>query len=263
MKKKQLTAEIQPSVGEYRAGSARILKGNIYTLSCFVSGPDESWTKEEKKQMLKKLRESLLWLEKQARRYNVSVNFDAKGVYWLEKDIKLPTIVRGTGSGNEPVDWVQKLLYKVGYSSTLDFIDWVTKNTNCTNTQVLIFVKGKGRSYAIPTTTKHNKERYFVEGAVLYQKYSTGREKPSAPIAHEILHLYGAWDLYETFRQSAENAQRAKKRYPNSIMLRSSVKNIDILEVDEISAWRVGWNTNPKDWYATFEPNKPFTRNKK
>ena len=38
--------------------------------------------------------------------------------------------------------------------------------------------------------------------------------------------------------QSAENAQRAKKRYPNSIMLRSSVNNIDVLEVDEISAWR-------------------------
>ena len=56
MKKKQLTAHIQPSVGEYRAGSARILKGNIYTLSCFVSGPDESWTKEEKKTNVEKIK---------------------------------------------------------------------------------------------------------------------------------------------------------------------------------------------------------------
>ena len=230
---------------------------------CFVSGPDDVWNKKEKIQTLKKLKESLLWLKKQALRYNVSVNFDAKGVYWLNKDIKLPHIPRGTGSGNEPVDWVQKVLSTVGYSSNLDFIAWVNKNTDCTNTQVLIFVKGEGRSYAIPTTTKHNKERYFVEGTVIYEKYYSGREKPSAPIAHEILHLYGAWDLYETFRQSAENAQRAKKRFPNSIMLRSAVNNINILEVDEVSAWRVGWNTNPKDWYTTFKPNKPFRRNTK
>ena len=213
--------------------------------------------------MLRKLNESLLWLKKQASRYNVSVNFDKRGVYWLQKDVKLPKIARGTGSGNEPVDWVPKVLYKVGYSSTLDFIDWVTENTSCKNTHVLIFVKGKGRSYAIPSNSRHNKERYFVEGSVIYQKYNSGRESHSAPIAHEILHLYGAWDLYETFKQSAENAQRAKERFPNSIMLRSSVNNIDILEVDELSAWRVGWNTKPKDWYATFEPNKPFTRTTK
>ena len=90
MKKKQETAQSTISVGKHRAGSARILQGNIYTLCCFVSGPDDSWTKEDKKQELKKLKESLLWLKKQALRYNISVNFDAKGVYWLKKDIKLP-----------------------------------------------------------------------------------------------------------------------------------------------------------------------------
>ena len=66
--------------------------------------------RKKKTNVEKKLRESLLWLEKQARRYNVSVNFEAKGIYWLEKDIKIPTIVRGTGSGSVQTNVIPTLL---------------------------------------------------------------------------------------------------------------------------------------------------------
>ena len=240
-------------IGKWRAGSARELVGNIYTLIFFVSGPNDEWSTTEKQEMMQKLNESQQWLQRQAKHYNVEVNFEERGQFGLDKDIKLPHIVRGTASGTEPVDWVSKLLYAVGYTSTQQFIDWVEKNTKAQNTHVVIFVKGKGNGYAMPSSIDMDRELYFLEGTVLYEEFPNGYELPASAISHEILHLYGAWDFYKTFRQTAENEAKAKKQFPNSIMLRTSYY-IDELEVDEVSAWRVGWHHNPKSWYLGFEP---------
>jgi len=241
------------TVGKWRAGSARELSGNIYTLSCFISEPNEEWTYKEKQAILKQVKESQEWIKGQAAKYNVSVNFDAGGNFGLDTDIKMPLIERGTASGKEPVDWVSRVLKKVGYSSPLKLLEWVKQNTNAKQTQVIIFAKGKGNGYAMATSTEMDKELYFVEGAILYEKYNNGSKLASSSIAHEMLHLYGAWDLYKTFSQSAENEKKAKQKFPNSVMLRTSY-NIEELEIDELTAWLIGWNTKPKSWYDTLRP---------
>ena len=244
------------SVGKWRAGSASELKGNIYTLSCFISEEGkESWTHEEKLKVLDKQKEALAWIKEQANTYRVEVNFDAAGNFGLQEDIKMPVIERGTASGKEPVDWVSRVLYKLGYKSTLDLVAWVEKNTKAKQVQVIIYAKGKGNGYAMASSTEMNKERFFVEGAILYEKYNSGGSLAASSIAHETLHLYGAWDLYKTFSQSAENEKKAKELFPNSIMLRTSY-NITELEVDEVSAWLIGWNQQPKSWYETLRPSR-------
>ena len=244
------------SVGKWRAGSASELIGNVYTLNCFISEEGgNTWTPEEKQQVLEKQREAFAWIKQQALAYQVDVNFDANGNFGLKEDIKMPVVERGTASGKEPVDWVSRVLYKVGYKSTQDFVKWVEKNTNTKQIQVIIYAKGKGNGYAMASSTEMNKELYFVEGAILYEKYNNGGDLAASSIAHEILHLYGAWDLYKTFSQSAENEKRARERFPNSIMLRTSYK-INELEIDELSAWLIGWNKSSKKWYETFRPQR-------
>ena len=241
---------------KWRAGSALILKGKVYTLSCFISGPEDEWAYQEKLNMLALLKEGQDWIQKQALKNHCSVDFSEGGNFGMKEDIKLPYIERGTASGNESVDWVSKVLYKVGYKSTLELVNWVKHNTSCENLQVIIFVKGQGNGYAMAYGDEMDKERYFVEGAVLYEKYNGGEKLAASSIAHEILHLYGAWDLYKTFSQSEENEKRAKKLFPNSIMLRTSY-NINELIVDELTAWLIGWNTKPEEWYESFrERNK-------
>jgi hypothetical protein len=241
------------NVGKWRAGSSYNLIGKIYTLSCFVSGPNDEWTYNEKLEMLNLLNESQKWISKEALKYSISVDFNESGNFGLNNDIKLPFIERGNGSGNESVDWVSKVFYKIGYKSNLDFDSWIKKNTNANNYNVIIFVKGKGRSYAMPYSSEMEKEKKYVEGAVLYEKYSGNEKMCSSSIAHEILHLYGAWDLYKTYAQSESNELKAKRLFPNSIMLRTSY-NINELDIDSLSAWLVGWNKYPKEWYETFRP---------
>ena len=84
------------SVGKWRAGSARQIDGNVYTLICFVSEPMMFGRPKRKQEMMKKIDNSQLWLQQQAKRYGVDVRFEERGQYGFEKDIKLPTIARGT-----------------------------------------------------------------------------------------------------------------------------------------------------------------------
>jgi hypothetical protein len=239
------------SVDKWRAGSAKELSGNIYTLSCFISGPDDEWTYDEKLEMLKLLNAGQAWIKKEALKYSISLEFNESGTYGLNKDIKLQYIERGSASGKESVDWVANVFHTIGYNRILDFDSWIRKNTNANNYHVIMFVKGAGISYALPYSNAMDKEKYYIEAAVVYEKYINNVGGSSSLFAHEILHLYGAWDLYKTFAQSEINEQRAKKLFPNSVMLRISY-NIDELEVDSLTAWLIGWNMYPQEWYETF-----------
>jgi hypothetical protein len=242
------------TVEEWRAGSAFHLSGNVYTLSCFVSGPDDEWTNSEKLAVFDKLNEATAWIKNQAKKYNITVNFEG-GSYGFEKDIKLEKIERGIASGKEKTDWVDTVLRNIGYSRTIDLYNWVKANTICENVQIIIFVKGFGNGYAVAFAERYNKELYFVEGAILYENHWNGVGLLSSSIAHEILHLYGAWDLYKTFEQTQDREDKARELFPDSIMLRVSY-NIDDLYVDEVTAWLVGWNTDPKPWYSWFNPRQ-------
>lgn len=240
------------SAENFRAGSANKLEGSVYVLSCFISGPDDAWTYDEKTKILMQLSEANKWLIDQAFASKISLTFE-RGNYGLKEDIKLPQIERGTASGNEKVDLVSTVLQKVGYKRPLDFYNWVNTYTKCQSSHVLIFVKGNGNSYAMPFRSNGNKELYFVEGAMIYEKYLSDRPLASSSIAHETLHLYGAWDMYKTYAQTQEKEDKARKLFPNSIMLRTSY-NFQELNVDELTAWLIGWNSNQKDWYVWFKP---------
>ncbi|MFP5039808.1 hypothetical protein [Parasediminibacterium sp. JCM 36343] len=238
-------------VGKWRAGSPFKLTGGVYTLTCFVSRPDEEWAYDAKIKKLNVLKENQEWIKTQALKYGFSVDFSESGHLGLKEDIKLPSIESGTGSGKEPVNLVSQVLYKAGYKSTLDLFDWVKHHTKAENLQVIIFAKGQGRGYSMASSSAMNKEKYFVEGTVLYETSTSGKESSTSAIAHEILHLYGAWDLYKTFCQTAENEKKARELFPNSVMLKVS-NNLNSLEVDKVTAWRIEWNNEPEEWYESF-----------
>lgn len=241
------------SPNKWRAGSANKLEGKIYTLSCFVSNANNEWTYDEKLVVLKKLNESTQWLSEQALSLKISLSFE-NGNFGLKDDIKME-IASGTASGKEEVDLISKVLLKIGYKRPLDLYDWVKRNTTCKNVQVIIFMKGKGNGYAMTFNSNMNSEKHFVEGAILYEKYLGNGELASSSIAHEILHLYGGWDLYKTFAQTQDREDKARKLFPNSVMLRTSY-NIKELSIDEVSQWLIGWNDSPKDWYEWFKPKE-------
>ncbi len=234
-----------------RAGSAVTLFGKVYVLSIFIS-EDGKWGAEAKNQAYQKLYQAQNWLTLQAKRYGISNLSFENGNFGLEKDI----IVSPISTDIKKVDWTYSVLTNVGYTSPLQFYDWFLKNkSHCSSCICLIFANKNGRSFAVPFKPDVDKKKYFVEGAMIFQNYDSGNETAAATIAHEILHLYGAFDLYQHPSARTNDVEAyAKKLFPNDIMLRVSY-NINELVVDKLTAYLVGFSQESESWFDYFRPN--------
>ena len=190
------------------------------------------------------------WLGSQALRYGKQLEFRH---HVFETDVRIDEIEVAKGRREERVDWTQRIFPKLGFSSQQAFVSWKQKRKLGANYQLLLFAKSPGVSYSMAFANHMHKDLYFVESTILYQQFPNGQPLPTATIAHEFLHLYGAWDLYKTFQQSEAKQAEAEKLFPNDIMLRVSY-DIQELEVGPMTAWRIGWSELHYDWYDWFQP---------
>ena len=97
---------------------------------------------------------------------------------------------------------------------------------NCDETAVVLALNYDGRSYAIPM----NPIQAVPEYCITFASYQYAAQIPSIVIDHEILHLFGAADLY-----TPQNvATLAKQYFPNSIMDTGHI-------LDELTRYVIGW----------------------
>ena len=221
-------------------GSASTLEGRIRLAVVFISDEHSDWTLKEQRVQIRRLKRGEKWIAAQATAYKVSSPQFTHRVYGRWGDIKLPELPAGTRSGNENVDMVNLVSWKLGFDSPQEWRSQFSDDQFVT----LLFLKRDGASYAIPQ--EHGLDtRYDVEGAVLYHNFEPGIPNCATCMAHEILHVFGAWDMYETFQITKEQMNIATQLYPNSIMLRTSY-NPEELSMDPVTCWRVGWCSKPE-----------------
>ncbi len=76
-------------------------------------------------------------------------------------------------------------------------------------------------------------------------EYAVVSDKQPAVIAHEFLHLFGAWDLYlspldrKLFAKIKK--RKAMRRYPNEIMA-FTYKDLDKLDISPLTKYLIGWD---------------------
>ena len=245
------------SVSSKNVGSAKILSGRIYVLSVFVASYSDPWRIKDIERNKDKVFEAEQWLKMQALRYGKSVEFvnSAFGSDGSFLDNDIPVNFDAQNAFSYP----SKVLEKIGFSSCNAFIDWVRTHADCPQCLAIIFTNTKGRSYASPVSRelhRYNPEKYNLECCLLYRYYTDSeKETTSSTIAHEILHLFGAWDLYELEDSDHERAIKTEVMFPNSIMLNTH-RDIWETQIDEINAWLVGLKEEGKDWYRWFEPDQ-------
>ncbi len=116
------------NIDRWTAGSARQLNGEVASLICFISTPNDNWSESEKDSVLRYIKKSDRWLIDQALSYNVKLNISN---YILNNgtDIKFDSIEQGTGSGKERVDWIYNTLQKLGYKNSKKAAKKLKKNT--------------------------------------------------------------------------------------------------------------------------------------
>lgn len=238
-------------------GTAKKLYGKIYVIMIFVGPYSNPWSRSDTERFKQKVMEAEHWLKIQALKYGKQVEFvnSAFGADGSFCDNDIPVSCDAENAYSYP----SSIFLRIGFKSKEAFVNWVYQNTDCTQCFAIIFPNSTGRNYASPVTKEayaFDKHQYNLESCLLYRYYSgTMMETRPTSIAHEILHLFGAWDLYELDELDHDRFAKTEIMFPNSIMI-DSHRDIWETQIDEITAWLVGLKDEGEDWYRWFEPGQ-------
>jgi len=118
---------------------------------------------------------------------------------------------------------------------------------------MIVYYKGFARSSASPLLSL-NRINDVPEHVSVFRANAYGKEITSRTIAHEFLHLYGAWDLYyDDFYGLSKEFNHLYNWVYKSIM-HGGKNNLKKLKIDALSAWRIGLNNEPEDWFLDVIP---------
>lgn len=221
------------------------LLGEVHLLTLFVDTDKDYWETEEMESYYEELLKSQNWLVEQGLAYNQEISFENEHFHKNQSVIYLDNVEWG-----KPVKLLPAVLDELNYQNLDDFLQSNSFDFREKKLKILLFVKDADRSHAYNYWS--NRE---VDIAVVFCRGTYGFITDQYVISHEILHQFGAWDLYLGESQSLEKAMKAKELYPNSIMISTS-KDKTELKVDELTAWRIGWHHSFKKEYGELTPQR-------
>ncbi len=218
----------------YKLGSAKSLEGKNLIYSLFVDTPDAKWTDRDKKKALQNLEIAKEYIETEAKSYRKKVDL----VVDFEENEDLTGSARINFSLKDGEDYEEALDEEITawFDEQIDY-EALCKEYKAKGIATIVFVNHKGNTYAICYDGVDNPQESLVMFA---------GEVP-AVYAHEILHLFGAHDLYEDAEYTEEVCEYVKKAYPDEIMYTvkgedgrlnsSEIQN----ELSPITAYHLGW----------------------
>jgi len=218
----------------YGLGSAEYLKGSNLLYSLFVETPAGGWEYEEREQTLETLQTAVIYIEETAKEYQAETEL----IYdWQQYD-DLTEMVKINFEAADGKDYEDRLDQEIAcWVEELVDYDYLMEKYNAEGIALLVFINNPGTSYAIVYDGEDNPK----ESIVMF-----GNEPPSV-YAHEILHVFGAHDLYEDGEYTQEVTEYIEAAYPLEIMRtvtdeRGRTYNDRIVNwISPITAYHLGW----------------------
>jgi hypothetical protein len=241
--------------------TCKFMKDSVLVYAVFVDVDlYHPWTEFDIYSTMDSLKKATVWLEKQALAYSKPVHFecinyqDGGKLTIYEKSVKATLLSHEQSFTNKKrstnkkwISWADAISKKAGkglkytpstkISKRLRIINVQTLNQALRdkyqreNVSILFFVNGYLENH--PSYTYNNHSNQFAE-------YSIITNKNPAVISHELLHLFGAVDLYPNMAYPSFNFKELEEKYPNEIM-RIQHKEISKLVISPITAYFVGW----------------------
>jgi len=221
----------------YGLGSAAYLKGKNVLLSLFVTTPESIFTNEEQLQMLRKIEKAATYIEAQAKDYGVSAEliYDFTAYPDLKKEAETDFVI------NEEVDFVDRLDEEIAlWQEEILAYEEVKAQYGADGIATMIFVNNPGISYAIVYDGTDSQKETMILFSEDY--YTPGKKETETAYAHEILHVFGAHDLYEDAEFTGEVTDYVALTYPREIMY-TVTQNGEQIEgsISPITAYHLGW----------------------
>lgn len=243
-----------PYNNTWNIGSAKKLEGRTYLLEVWLTAPNTKWDYNEMCRMQGQINEATSWITREAARFGKKVEFVA-GTFAGDgyKGIQMANLPKSYAEAANSGSLLTQALRIIGYNGNNECYNQLITNYNCHNVIVLVMINNAGWSCTNNYSEGHNLygyQNYFLENAFIFTS-SHGYPTSSRTIAHEILHMFGAWDLYDG-QVRDDWAQWAKSKYPNAIMIQVS-SPIDQLYIDPLNAWLLGLSNQYEDWYMSMQ----------
>lgn len=202
------------------AGPCRRLTGNVEILLVFVSTPQHPWTQKQKDAVNRVSFSSVDIMMDEAKDYGTYLNMCFGGL-----DFSIPY------EYSKDLTWYYYILeHYFGASSIVDVYDSYRRSLNMDETPMIFLFNSWDRSHTYCSYADYSgwNEEFCVIfcDTKMHDNYLT----------HEVMHLYGAIDLYDYNNEGVQKI--AEKYFPNSNMLAGN-------EIDELTAYLVGWEQSP------------------
>lgn len=218
----------------YGLGSAKYLEGRNLLCSLFVDTPQSTWGREEMEDTLQNLNRAALYIEETAQEYGRETELVCD---WQENE-KLTGRAAVDFDIADDKDFLDQLDQEIGVwvESLVDY-EAMMEEFDAEGIALLVFVNNPGTSYAIVYDGMDNPKESIV--------FFAG--EPPAVYAHEILHLFGAHDLYQDAEYTKEITDYLQEAYPMEIMRTVTGRKGEIFEetivntVSPVTAYHLGW----------------------
>jgi hypothetical protein len=226
------------------------------------------WTEFDIISTIDSMAVAVKWMENEAKKQGV--NLKIKKDYYIGKDYA--TINRSLPKGSVMKSFTEPN-QRTGITELNKWADYVSRKAG---ESFYVAPKDGIPQQQTPRTTErliaHLRDEYSVESVALlflvnnyYRtdisiqmntlttdavEYALVSYKYPSEIVHNVLHLYGAADLYETpYRRSDRKIKLAAEFFPNEIMQDPYAKNLSSLEISEFTRYLIGWTNELEDRY--------------
>ncbi len=230
--------------GYYDIGNCRKLTGDVYTLVIFLDDDVSSWTDEARNTFYnKRFFPSVEYLKKEADRRDVDLNLKS-GQYTTKQDLIKPLRYDGIVQPTvdkviENLDIFNQTAQTLGFPSKEVMHAFLQHNTGVEQIAYILALNKSGRAYAVSDSLYNDIDA--IEFVVAFSSNENGKDDVGSSILHEILHLFGAADLYDPTGEYPERKKLCKKLYPNDIMMKSAT-DPDMLEIGRLTECLIGWS---------------------
>ena len=232
-----------------------------------------SWNDFDIRSTLDSIQIAVDWIHKSAAENNINLNIS---VEHAEKNGKIPfkgkfkyetfsnTLYRSKNliNGIRLIDqWSDKIAKNVARSIKADSSSIVlSKNRSNNRERMIAKLRNKYKTdniavmYFINCYYENELSAAFHTGSNNDTEYAVVSTKHPPVIAHEFLHLFGAWDLYiSPFDKGIllkHKKKKAMKNFPNEIMAYTHKRNIDSLNISQLTRYLIGWDTKLEIKYS-------------
>lgn len=223
------------------AGSAKTLTGSTLVVNLFLSDAESQWDSQSRTDAMEMLEEAFAFLTEEAARYGQEIRLtqtDKLASYYLTFD-------QAVEDNLEYYQWTDQMLPQNGFADFAALLEDAVKQAGeaYDNVAAIVHLNKPGRSYALPFH-RGNEEKYQAEHLVMFFNEDDSHPYYICPAAyaHELLHLFGARDLYDPDGQNAAVKELAQSVCEDDIMLSIS-SNLYSRRVEDFTAHSVGWLT--------------------